>query len=187
MIATIIPRNAAGNKVPLLIPEEEVSSYRDIAPLMIANLNAFAFDFVLRQKIQGQTLNLYIIEQLPLIPPDAYQQPLGKATVADFIRKQVLHLTYTAWDLQPFAQDMGYEGEPFVWDEEDRRHRRAKLDALFFNLYSLHEDDAEYVLSTFPIVQRHDERDFGHYRTRDLILNYMRALRAGDTEVTVQG
>lgn len=41
---------------------------------------------------------------------------------------------------------------PFVWDEED--HRRAKLDALFFNLYGLEEGDAAYVLSASPIVQR---------------------------------
>ena len=29
----------------------------------------------------------------------------------------ILELTYTAWDLQPFAQDCGYDGPPFRWDE----------------------------------------------------------------------
>ena len=45
--------------------------------------------------------------------------------------------------------------------------------------------DADYVLSTFPIVQRDDEKQFGRYRTRDLILAYMNAFAAEDTESVV--
>ena len=131
-------------------------------------------------------MNWYIVEQLPVIPPEMFQQPLGKITVAEFIKDHVLHLTYTAWDMKPFAKDMGYEGEPFVWDEADRRHRKAKLDALFFNLYGINEKDADYILSTFPIVKRQDEAEHGRYLTRDLILAYMRALKAGDTDVMVK-
>jgi hypothetical protein len=105
--------------------------------------------------------------------------------VADFIKDHVLHLTYTAHDMQPFARDMGYDGAPFVWDEDDRRHRRAKLDALFFNLYGINEHDADYILSTFPIIRKQDEAEHGRFLTRDLILAYMRALKAGDTDVKV--
>ena len=39
-------------------------------------------------------------------------------------------------------------------------------------------------LTTFPIVRREDEAEFGSYRTRDLILAYMNALAAGDTETS---
>ena len=78
--------------------------------------------------------------------------------------------------MAPFARDLGYDGPPFTWDEEERRHLRARLDALYFHLYGLDKDDAEYVLGTFPIVRRDDERQFGSYRTRDLILAYMDAL-----------
>src|SRR3546814_4255876 len=100
----------------------------------------------------------------------------------DFVREQVLRLSYTAHDLAGFARDLGYDGEPFVWDPEDRRHRIARLDALYFNLYGLDRDEAAYVLDTFPIVRDADERAFGRYRTRDLVLGYMAALAAGDTE-----
>jgi hypothetical protein len=31
---------------------------------------------------------------------------------------RVVELTYTAWDLQPFAADCGFAGPPFRWDEE---------------------------------------------------------------------
>ena len=62
-----------------------------------------------------------------------------------------------------------------------------RLDALYFHLYGLSRDDADYILSTFPIVQREDEAAFGTYRTRSLILAYMSALAAGDTETRVAG
>ena len=87
--------------------------------------------------------------------------------------------------MAPFARDLGHDGDPFIWNDEERRHLRARLDALYFNLYGLGREDAEYVLSTFPIVQREDEKQFGRYRTRDLILAYMNALDAGDTETVV--
>ena len=54
-----------------------------------------------------------------------------------------------------------------------------------FHLYGLSREEADYVLGTFPIVQRQDEGQFGSYRTRDLILAYMNALAAGDTETVV--
>ncbi len=87
--------------------------------------------------------------------------------------------------LAPFARDLGYAGPPFRWDAERRRHLRARLDALYFHLYGLSREDADYILGTFPIVRRQDKAQFGRYRTRDLILAYMNALAAGDTESAV--
>ena len=101
------------------------------------------------------------------------------------MRDHVLRLTYTAHDMEPFARDLGYDGPPFIWDEEERRHLRARLDALYFHLYGLDREDAAYVLDTFPIVRRQDVGKFGSYRTRDLVLAYMSALAAGDTETVV--
>lgn len=74
---------------------------------------------------------------------------------------------------------------PFRWDEADRRQRRARLDALYFHLYGLSRGDADYVLSTFPIVRRNDERDHGRFLTRDLILSHMAALDAGDPDAEI--
>ena len=86
---------------------------------------------------------------------------LGNTTARDLIRDHVLRLTYTAHDMAPFARDLGYNGPPFPWDEEERRHLRARLDALYFHLYGLSREDAHYILSTFPIVRREDEAAFG--------------------------
>lgn len=47
----------------------------------------------------------------------------------------MLELTYTAWDLNPFAENLGYDGPPFLYDPERRFWLRCELDALFFHLY----------------------------------------------------
>ena len=141
------------------------------------------FDFILRQKLQGQTINLFILEQLPLIAPARFEESVGGLKIADFIRENVLRLSYTAHDLAPFAGDLGYEGAPFRWDAEDRLLRMAALDALFMHLYGLGEDEAGYILDTFPIVREQDVGAFGRYRTRDLVLAGMRRIAAGTLTV----
>ena len=39
-----------------------------------ANLNSFGFDYFTRQKVQGNNLNWFIVEQLPVIARDGYDQ-----------------------------------------------------------------------------------------------------------------
>ncbi len=189
MIACIGPRAGFGNSLPILFPinkaPAKIQAYKEASYLVAANLSAFAFDFVTRQKVQGQNLNWFIVEQLPVIAPADYDRSFGATTARDLVRDHVLRLTYTAHDMAPFARDLGYDGEPFIWDEEERRHLRARLDALYFHLYGLSRDDAEYILDTFPIVRREDEAACGTYRTRDMTLAYMNALAAGDTEAVV--
>mgnify|MGYP005813377959 CR=1 FL=1 len=207
MIGAIIPRRGYGDSLPIFIPDETcaLEDYKKFVPLFVANLNSMALDYVLRQKLQGLNLNLYIVEQLPLIRPEQFEQTIpspsaallplppagegqgrGNATLADFIRGEVLRLSYTAHDLAPFARDLGYDGPPFVWDEEDRRHRLARLDALFFQLYGINRDDAAYILDTFPIVREQDEKAHGRYLTKELILAYMSALAAGDFTTVIR-
>ena len=149
------------------------------------NLNSLPFDYLARQKVQGQHLNWYIVEQLPVIPPKDFEGKIGTKELSEIIRQEILHLTYTAHDMQPFARDLGYEGPPFAWDEEDRRHRKARLDALFFHLYGIGPDDAAYILDTFPIVREQDQREFGSFRTKELVLGYMRAIAAGDLTTVI--
>ena len=190
MIASLFPRAAFGNKTPVFLPgdgnpHQSSTEYKDCAALLAGNLNSVAFDFVARQKLHGQTLNLYMVEQLPVIPAADYDRPFGAITARDLVRDHVLRLTYTAHDMAPFARDLGHDRPPFPWDEEERRHLRARLDALYFHLYGLTREDAGYVLDTFPIVRREDEAAFGRYRTRELILAYMNALAAGDAETRV--
>ena len=184
MIAAIVPRVGCGHTLPVLLPHRERFDGANVT-CYLANLNSFGFDYVTRQKVQATHLTWYTIEQLPVIALDDYDRQFGNTTARELVRDHVLRLTYTSHDMAPFARDLGYTGPPFTWDEEERRHLRARLDALYFHLYGLDRDDAGYVLGTFPIVRRQDEAQFGRYRTRELILAYMNALSAGDVETVV--
>ena len=192
MIAMLIPNSGVGNTLPIIsIDEGNVTE----AAILLANLNAILFDYIARQKIQGQHLNWFIVEQLPVVLPEAFDTiSFGRKTAGEIVRKTVLELTYTAHDMAPFARDMGHVDEkgdvlpPFAWDEERRLHLRAKLDAVFFHLYSVTDrDDVRYIYSTFPIVEREETKVYGVYRSRELCLTYMNALAAGapDAEVNL--
>ena len=184
MIAAVIPYVGCGDTLPILIPDEGFFSEQPLACLL-ANLNCIAFDFVTRQKVQGTHIKLYTLEQLPFIAPADYDRTFGSTTARDLVCHHVLRLTYTSHDMAPFARDLGYDGPPFIWNDEQRRHLRARLDALYFHLYRLSREDAAYILDTFPIVRRHDEAAFGHYRTKAMVLAYYNALAAGDTSTDV--
>ena len=184
MIACVVPQVGCIDTLPVLLPHNDRLEAFDAA-YILANLNSFCLDYVARQKIQGTHIKLYMLEQFPVVAPDDYDRQFGNTTTRDLVRDHVLRLTYTANDMAPFARDLGYHGPPFVWNQEERRHLRARLDALYFHLYGLSREDASYVLDTFPIVRKQDEAAFGRYRTRDLILAYMNALAAGDTKTVV--
>jgi hypothetical protein len=189
-ISVLLPTVGFGNKVPILKPESE--ERREW--LLAANLNASVFDFVTRQKVQGQTLNLFIVEQLPVVPSDRYAATrFGAKNAEEIVRDAVLELTYTAHDMAPFARDMGYVDEagtvrpPFIWDDERRVKLRAKLDAVYFHLYGVTDrDDVRYVYSTFPIVEREETAAHSRYLSRDLCLAYMSALAAGDPDAEIR-
>ncbi|MCL4733112.1 DUF559 domain-containing protein [Patescibacteria group bacterium] len=166
-IFTPIPLYAAGDSIFLIVPEiEGVPTH-----VLAANLNVLVFDFVVRQKVGGMNASFFLVQQFPVLPPSTYTP-----TLLDFIVPRVLELTYTAWDLQPFAQDVGWDGPPFIWDEERRFLMRCELDALYFHLYGIARDDVDYIMETFPIVKRKDiaataTDDFeGEYVTKRVIL-----------------
>ncbi len=183
-------------KVPLLLPTGNTQQEH----LLAGNFNSTVFDFVARQKIQGQTLNLFILEQLPIVPPGAYARTFGPKSAAEIVREAVLELTYTAHDLAPFARDMGHVDltgkvlPPFAWAEDRRLMLRAKLDAIYFILYGVYDssnvaqgrDDIRYIYSTFPIIEREETARLGSYRSRELCLAWVNALMAGQPDVHME-
>ena len=190
-IASLLPAVGFGNKVPILKPD--IDNRREW--LLAANLNSIVFDFVTRQKIQGQTLNLFLLEQLPVIPPQCYAEAyFGSKSVLDILRDVVLELTYTSHDMAPFAHDLGYvddEGKvllPFQWDEERRMNLLAKLDAVYFHLYGvIDRDDIRYIYSTFPIIMREEFKTWRKYLSLELCLAWLNALSAGDPDAEIKG
>ncbi len=129
---------------------------------LLANFNTYVYDFCSRQKIGGVTLNFFIVEQLPTLPPDTYAKSCPwsrkKTTLETWISERVLKLTCTAEDMLPLADACDFKSGSFKkeyggrlnkWDEAERAQLLAELDAAYFHLYGLSRDDAEYILSTF--------------------------------------
>ena len=182
-IFSVVPYSAFGDNAPLML-------FEGVKTILIcclyANLNSIPFDFIARQKVGGTHMNFYILEQLPAFSPASYN-----SEVMNIIIPKVVELTYNAWDLKPFAEDVLEEigpekwnkwfpenplvdgvPQPFKWDEERRLQLRCELDAIYAHLYGISKDDLDYILGTFPIVKRKDEAKYGNYRTRDLIMEY---------------
>lgn len=114
------------------------------APILQAIWTSFAFDYVARQKLGSPNTNFFILEQLPVPSRDAVPEA--------FVEELVDRLN--AW----------------VPEEQIRASIRAELDGLMFHLYGVDRDDVDYILETFPIVKRKDEKAFGEFRTKRLIL-----------------
>jgi len=203
-IYAIIPLGGASDSITLaLLPSMSVT----IQSSFVANMNSFACDFVTRQKQAGANLSFFVIRQLPIVSAAAYAEgPSWSANepLSTWITQRVLELSYTAWDLEPFAQDGGWSGPPFCWDEERRFLLRCELDSAFFYLYLPAEkggdwrpaegetaedltrlranfptprDAVAYIMDTFPIVRRKDEEKYaGDYRTKRVILEIYDAM-----------
>lgn len=173
-IFSILPKVGVGNSAPVLITRVNQET---LILCLQASLSSLVFDFVTKQKVGGTNFNFFIVKQLPVIPPQAYSVEDIK-----FISSRVLELVYTAWDLQPFAQDMGYDGEPFRWNSERRALLRAELDAYYAKLYGLTRDELRYILDpadiygpdfpseTFRVLKNNEIKQFGEYRTQRLVL-----------------
>jgi hypothetical protein len=178
MIAAMAPYAAIVNSAPITITSRNCSR----SCCLMANLNTFAYDFVLRQKISNVHLNFFIVEQIPTLPPDTYDKPCPwdrSQTLEAWISQRVLKLTCTAEDMLPLAEACNFTGGSFQaeyggrlnkWDEAERAELMAELDAAFFHLYGIDRDDAQYILSTFKGI--HEQRTLlpSHATTAQRIL-----------------
>jgi hypothetical protein len=170
MISGLVPWSAVGDSYFLMQPKGP--SAAQVAGLY-ANLDSLVFDWIARQKVGGVNFSFYYIEQLPVLSPGSYTD-----ADLDYIVPRVLELAYTAHDLKPFAEDLGYEGEPFPWNPDRRHQFKCELDAYYAHLYGLTRDELLYILDpqnvmpedypsvTFPTLKRKELAEFGEYRTQ---------------------
>ena len=146
--------------------------------LVQANLNSLPLDWAARLSVGGVNMSFFILKQLPVLPPEAYlERPhFSLPRYVEMIVPRALQLTYTAKDLEGYAQDLGYDGPPFPWDVRRRHGLQSELDALFARLYGLDRRELEWILdppapsSSFPALKQNEINQFGEYRTRRLVL-----------------
>jgi hypothetical protein len=152
LIDALIPLAGVGNSMPVLITGSSPW-------LLAASLSSLPVDYTIRQKLGGTNMNFFYVEQIPVPSPLAFAEPCAwqtNMTIGDWMECRLLELIYTAWDIASLARDLGDNGPPFIWNADRREVLRAEIDAAFFHLYGIDHDDAEYVLSTFPIANRKD-------------------------------
>jgi hypothetical protein len=203
-VFTLVPYAGCGNSMFVF----DVPSTKH-AIWLLACGSSLAFDYITRNKLGGTNFLQFVIEQLAVVDFQRLNQEhfgIRGSLLEKWVVPRVLELTYTAWDLEAFAQDCGWSGPPFRWDEERRFLLRCELDAAFFHLYLGPETQwrqqpealtkafptprhaVDYILDTFPIVKRKDEARTeqknaagevvkpGRYITKDTILEIYDAL-----------
>ncbi len=169
VVAAIVPRSGTGDTFLLAMPSIEPR----LALCLYGNLCSIPLDYAARQKVGGLHLKYHVFKQMPILSPVFYSVATPwdqNLVIRDWLLPRVLELTYTAWNLQPFAEDCGDSGPPFVWDPERRFLIQCEIDAAFFHLYGISHDDTAYILDSFPVLRRSEERTLGEYRTKRLIL-----------------
>ncbi len=188
-ICAIVPYAGAEGNVSAFFFRQSMAQR---CSLLCANMNSFIFNYLTCMRQSGPNLNKNVYLNLPICSENFFkehEQPYGNAYQICWYTQRVLELTYTAWDLEFFAQDCGWGGPPFRWDNDRRFMIRCELDAAYFHLYlGTHKEWTEaatkkllasfptprhavdYIMETFPIVKRRDEAAHGHYRTKDTIL-----------------
>jgi hypothetical protein len=174
-IFSLLPLAAVGNSLPVLLLDQVPTK----ATCLVGNVSALVFDWVARQKLAGVNMNFFYVQQFPVLPPAAYTPEHLR-----FIVPRVLELTYTAWDLAPFAADVWNESDaslraaiqeqwqanhaassplpsslsplpsPFRWDETRRARLRAELDACYARLYSLTRKQLRYILDPADLTEK---------------------------------
>jgi hypothetical protein len=179
MIAAFIPHVAVLNSAPLILIESNIPLRRTCC--LLANLNAIAMDFTGRQKVGGIHLNYFIVEQLPMFPPDFYKQKCAwdkKQTLEKWISDRVLKLTCTSNDMIPLAEAAGFKPPVYKWDPTERLDLMAELDAAYFLLYGIERNDDEYILSTFAGLRKESSDLLGDSTTASRILKFYDDLKS---------
>jgi hypothetical protein len=145
--------------------------------VLCANYNSLVFDYCLRNKLSQPSIPQGVFYQMPVPPPSLYT-----SADMDFIVPRVLELSYTSHSIAPFGRDLGFDGPPFVWDEDRRAQLRAELDAWYARAYGVTRDELRFILDpadvkganypseTFRVLKTNEIRRLGEYRTARLVL-----------------
>ena len=145
--------------------------------LLLANMNSLVFDYCLRQSLSQPSIPQNTFEQTPVIPPHRYT----REDIA-YILPRVVELTCTSACLASFAVRLGFGQKIYEWDLDRRAQLRADIDARYARLYGLSRDDLRFLLDpsdvhgleypseTFRVLKEKENKAYGMFRTRNLVL-----------------
>ncbi|NTH81484.1 N-6 DNA methylase [Agrobacterium rhizogenes] len=176
IIGTVFPAVGVGNNLPIWhLP---LGLEGGLSAAFLAHFSSLVVDCIGRHKVGGNHLNFFIAEQLPALQPSFFS-----SSDLTFITSRVLELTYSSHAMRQWAEDLGYTGAPFPWNEARRSMLRGELDAFFARKYGLTRDELRYVLDpadakgadypseTFRVLKNNEESRYHEYRTGRLVLD----------------
>jgi len=157
-IFSLIPISGVGNSIPLTFVEKF-----HLIPCFLANLSSIVFDYVTRQKVGGTNLNFHYVKQLPVLLPNRFTEELILLIIP-----KVFELTYTAWDIKPFADDIWAEANEKLrsairkqWEENVREtggHKNATPPDWLEIIYSLNPNNSNKNACPLPPFKWNEER-----------------------------
>lgn len=183
VIVSLYPRIGVGHTIRNIF----INLAPELVACFISNMSSLVVDYSSRQKVGGTHVTVEMIQQLPVLPPNAYSSD----DIA-FLTERVLELSYTSHSMSPFARDLGYDGPPFAWDEDRRALLRAELDAWYARAYGLTRDELRYILDpadvmgteypseTFRVLKEKELKLYKEYRTQRLVLDAWDRMERGE-------
>lgn len=162
MIASYVFGFPCGNKVPILYTHNEIHAL----PL-IALLNSYSYDFQLRARLGGLSLNYFIIAETALVSP--LESALRFLTTIARSLSISSHMFAPSW-LIAVEKDQSLRQRPWKrwWaiSSNERLRLRCILDAIAAELYGLDWDDLAWILRDCDHSVEW-MRDKANYRTLD--------------------
>jgi hypothetical protein len=147
MISTVLSGVPCGNKVPVLQP----GSRSNLLPCLpvTAFLNSFAYDFVIRRRCGGLTLNWFIIEATPL--PRIDDARVGAFLETHAARLALVHRMFSGEWLRLCSANLAMAEKPWMshWaiTASERLRTRCMIEAVVAELCGLSVEDMQFILT----------------------------------------
>ena len=161
-----MPKTGAGDTAYFLTPHS--GNVENVA--LAGLLGSLVVDYAARQK--SSRMKYFVVEQLPILPPKALSaEPVWMGnSVGCWLSERALELCYTNEEMRYLALDLGRELAPFQWCTKRRIVLQAELDAAVMHLYGLDRAQSEWLIDSFAVLRKYEERDHGEFRTKRIVL-----------------
>jgi hypothetical protein len=150
MISCMLVDEPCGNKVPVL---NVLNSDFHHSLALTSILNSFSFDFAIRNRLGGTTLNFFILEEAPInnvhINKSAFSHLSTSCAKLIFINIQLANEWLILKKLYPEISNYNWKS---LWaiTPHERLRLRCILDAIVAELYGLSYSDFAYILRDDP-------------------------------------
>lgn len=201
--ASIVPKGfLLANSLNYIVPNPD-RDYR-VELYLLSLINSYVIEYNLLTIISGYNLNNYRIRQLPIpyVNDNNYffNQLVPRASRLVCTREEFSDLWSDVYNSNWKNLSVSNGGSSLIedWDkinkdwnkncgiyggEEDNKDRgnraliRAEIDALIAHLYSLNYDEFEYILNSFEVLKRMEQKELGEFFSKNICLKQYERLK----------